>query len=453
MVRTPEHDRFGLGVLVFHLLMEGFHPYRIKYLGAGEPPEIDQRIASGLYPYAPARNGSVAPPPLAVPYDVLPRDVRKLFERCFVDGHSTPAQRPAAREWREVLRRQLDGFKTCGQNRRHEYWGHATSCPWCERAGLLGLDPFPAAPPVRRPAPPRAPVPAPAPALPPPRPARPPFLRRPRTVAGVLLLAVLALAGWALTWQTSPAVPHAIAGFTRLDVNAQGYPEYRHEKTGLLFVLLPGGKFRMGSPETEASRGTDEGPVHEVELSPFLIAKHEVTQEVWVKVMGTSPSFFKGERHLPVEKVSWDDCKAFCDKTGLAFPTEAQWEYACRAGTQTPFSFGATITTDQVKYHGKYPQKTVPVGSLLANAFGLHEMHGNLWEWCFDVHDDQFYRKPEATKKDPRCEAGSVFRVLRGGSWGNYARGCRSALRTGDAASYRGYDAGFRPALSRLPPE
>jgi formylglycine-generating enzyme required for sulfatase activity/serine/threonine protein kinase len=254
-----------------------------------------------------------------------------------------------------------------------------------------------------------------------------------------------------------------IPGFTFLARNQQGYPEYRHDKTGRVFVLLPGGKFRMGSPETEASRGTDEGPVHEVELSPFLIAKHELTQAVWEKVMGANPSSFKGGKDLPVETVSWDDCKSFCDKTGLGFPTEAQWEYACRAGTQTPFSFGGTITTDQVNYDGNFPygnspkgtyrQKTVPVGSLPANAFGLHEMHGNVWEWCFDVYDGEFYKKPEATKKDPRCEAGSVYRVLRGGSWVCLAWYCRTAYRNWFAASNRWIYAGFRPALSRLPPE
>jgi formylglycine-generating enzyme required for sulfatase activity len=471
MVRTPEHDRFGLGVLVFHLLMEGFHPYKLKYLGAGEPPEIDSRISSGLYPYAPACNGSVAPPPLAVPYDVLPRDVRGLFERCFVDGHRAAAQRPSAREWKEVLRRHLDGFKICGRNPRHEYWGHGTSCPWCERAQILRQDPFPDAPPVRGPARPRAPVPlpvppaSPAPPPPPRQPVPPPFLRRFRVVAALLVLAVLALVGWAVFWNTSPpratVVAGAIAGFTSVGENAQGYAEYRHEKTGLVFVLLPGGKFRMGSPETEAWRYSDEGPLHEVELSAFLIAKHELTQAVWEKTMGANPSIFKGGKDLPVENISWDDCKTFCEKSGLDFPTEAQSEYACRAGTQTPFSFGETITTEQVNYNGNLPYgsaaeglyrgKTVPVGSLPANAFGLHEMHGNLKEWCFDVYDAEFYKKPEATKKDPRSEAGSGFRVLRGGSWDVLAGHCRSAGRGLDVRSVRGGYAGFRPAFWPLP--
>jgi formylglycine-generating enzyme required for sulfatase activity len=254
-----------------------------------------------------------------------------------------------------------------------------------------------------------------------------------------------------------------IPGFKFLARNPQGYDEYEHEKTALVFVLLPGGKFRMGSPESEPERSAAEGPVHKVELSPFLIAKLEVTQEVWAKVMRSKPSHSKGEKGLPADSVSSDEGKAFCERTGLEFPTEAQWEYAARGGTETPFSFGETITTDHANYDGRYPygkapkglyrKKTVPVGSLPANPFGLHEVHGNLWEWCFDVFDAEFYKNPEARRKDPRCESGSEFRVLRGGSWLHYARRCRSAYRVWDAPGFRWDFVGFRPAFSRLATE
>jgi hypothetical protein len=145
-----------------------------------------------------------------------------------------------------------------------------------------------------------------------------------------------------------------IAGFTFLGCNEQGYPEYTHDVTGIIFVRLPGGKFNMGSPADEPFRDVDEGPVHEVTLSPFLMGKHEVTQAQWKQVMGLNPSCFQvGQEcadrlppdgngdNLPVEQVSWDDCQEFEAKTGLTLPTEAQWEYACRAGTQTAFSFGS----------------------------------------------------------------------------------------------------------------
>jgi hypothetical protein len=138
-----------------------------------------------------------------------------------------------------------------------------------------------------------------------------------------------------------------VPGFCFLARNPQGYEEYQHEQTGLIFVLLPGGRFRMGSPNTETGRRVDEGPVHEVDLGPFLIAKYEVTQEVWARVMGANPSHFSGEKGLPVDSLSWEDCGAFCGRTGLELPTEAQWEFAVRAGTQTPYSFGETITMEE----------------------------------------------------------------------------------------------------------
>ncbi len=171
-------------------------------------------------------------------------------------------------------------------------------------------------------------------------------------------------------------------------------------------------------------------------------------------MMGRTPSHFKGQ-NLPVEQVKWDDCKEFCKRTGLSLPTEAQWEYACRAVTQTPFSFGETITTDQVNYNGnspygggakgKYRERTVPVDALEPNGFGLYQMHGNVWEWCVDVFDAQFYSKREALEKDPVCTSGSGARVIRGGGWREGAGACRSAYRIYVFPSYRGDLLGFRP--------
>ena len=192
--------------------------------------------------------------------------------------------------------------------------------------------------------------------------------------------------------------------FESLGKNEQGLPEYRHRNTGIEFVSLPGGTFLMGSPGTEARRMETEGPAHEVRLSAFLIAKYEVTQELWQKVMGRTPSRFKGQNR-PVERVSWNDCQEFCKRSGLSLPTEAQWEYACRAGTQTPFWFGATTTTDQVNHDGSVPYgggtkgtsrgTTLPVDALEPNGFGLYNMHGNVWEWCVDSFDVNSYSKAE----------------------------------------------------------
>jgi formylglycine-generating enzyme required for sulfatase activity len=249
-----------------------------------------------------------------------------------------------------------------------------------------------------------------------------------------------------------------IEGFDPIGENAEGYPEYRHLATGLIFVLLPGGSFLMGSPADEPGRYSGEGPVHEVELSPFLIAKYEVTQEVWERVMGSNPSGFRGGSR-PVDQVSWNDTQAFCQATGLKLPTEAQWEYAARAGTRTAF-YNGPITNllcnrpllDAIGWYScNSGSRTHPVGEEAPNGFGLHDMAGNVWEWCEDVYDDAFYSRPEATMKDPLATAGSGFRVARGGGWHNDAQDCRSAMRGRSVGSPRNSNTGFRPALFPLP--
>ncbi len=236
--------------------------------------------------------------------------------------------------------------------------------------------------------------------------------------------------------------------FEGLGRNEQGRPEYRHRETGIVFVGLPGGTFEMGSPDNEDDRDDREGPVHKVRLSPFLIAKYEVSQAEWQKVMGTNPSQFKGDT-LPVENVSWEDCQEFCTKAGLSLPTEAQWEYACRAGTAGPFA-GTGKLDNTGWYSGNSGGKTHPVGEMQPNQFGLHDMHGNVWEWCLDWYSEDFYSSAEASGLDPLCESGSVNRVFRGGSWFNDARLCRSAFRFFVHPSYRNLCNGFRPCrLSR----
>jgi formylglycine-generating enzyme required for sulfatase activity len=169
--------------------------------------------------------------------------------------------------------------------------------------------------------------------------------------------------------------------------------------TDIAMVKIPAGSFLMGSPTSEESHFASESPQHEVTLETFWMSQFPITQAQWVSVMGDNPSHFKGE-DLPVECVSWHDAMEFCqrlsEQTGDTYtlPSEAQWEYACRAGTTTPFHFGKTITPDQANYdgnytynggpRGEYRQQTTPVGIFPPNDWGLYDMHGNVWEWCLD---------------------------------------------------------------------
>lgn len=227
--------------------------------------------------------------------------------------------------------------------------------------------------------------------------------------------------------------------FEPLEENAQGYLEYRHRETEIVFVRLPGGTFFMGSPVGEA----DARPVHEVTLSSFMIAKHEVTQAQWSTVMGGHTAKFSGE-DLPVENVSWDRCQEFCERTGFSFPSEAQWEYACRAGTVGEIS--STRELASMAWYGENSGgKTHPVGEKAPNAFGLHDTHGNVFEWCDDVYHESFYESPNASVRDPLCEKGFDSRVIRGGSWLYCARDCSSSFRDWNESHARGDFLGLRP--------
>jgi formylglycine-generating enzyme required for sulfatase activity len=241
----------------------------------------------------------------------------------------------------------------------------------------------------------------------------------------------------------------------------------------LEMVSVPGGTFVMGSPASEADRLDDEGPQHEVSVPGFYAGKFEVTQAQWRAVAGMpkvrkkldpDPSYFRGDQ-LPVEQVSWDDSVEFCArlsrKTGLSYrlPSEAEWEYACRGGTTTPFGLGETITPDLVNYNGNYPygaaskgpyrQKTVPVGSLGegVNGFGLYDMPGNVVEWCMDVRHYNYAGAPSDASAWTTGGDHSV-RVVRGGSWVNVANASRSACRSGHEPAYLDGTIGFRVVVA-----
>ena len=228
-----------------------------------------------------------------------------------------------------------------------------------------------------------------------------------------------------------------------------------------VFRWIPPGDFQMGSPEGEKGRYSNEKQ-HKVTISQgYWLGDTPVTQELWTAVMGDNPSDFTGEDRLPVENISWDDCKGFMEKLNqfhpdlnLDFPTEAKWEYGCRAGAKEslPFSFGHGISLDKANYRGTLEwkgsdewgkgarKKTTPVGSYPRNDWGLYDMHGNVWEWCRDWYGDY----PDGPVLDPMGPEQGVHRVLRGGSWFNYGRYCRSAYRYRDVPGDRYHDIGFR---------
>ncbi|EXI73781.1 MAG TPA: SUMF1/EgtB/PvdO family nonheme iron enzyme [Candidatus Accumulibacter phosphatis] len=226
------------------------------------------------------------------------------------------------------------------------------------------------------------------------------------------------------------------------------------------FRWIAPGRFLMGSPPDEPERIEVEVQ-HEVTLSRgFWLADTACTQAFWQTVTGSNPSSFKDDPRNPVEQVSWDDVQTFIAELqrrlpGLPvrLPTEAEWEYACRAGTTTPFSFGENITPELVNYDGNYPyaggekglyrQKTVPVASLPANPWGLYEMHGNVYEWCADRYGD-YTTEPQV---DPQRPQTGDNRVLRGGSWDDFGRLVRSANRSRNEPGLRNHCIGFRLAL------
>ena len=195
---------------------------------------------------------------------------------------------------------------------------------------------------------------------------------------------------------------------------------------------IPAGTFVMGSPPTEQGRGNDERQFSVTISKPFYMGIHQVTQLQYLAVMGTNPSQNPG-MNLPVEMVSWNDAVEFCkklsEKTGrnVRLPTEAEWEYACRAGTVTAFNTGATLTMEQANFDGGRGrvERTSPVGSYAKNAAGLYDMHGNVWEWC----SDWYAAYPEGAVVDPKGPDRGRGRVLRGGSWHLTPDFCRSAFR------------------------
>jgi formylglycine-generating enzyme required for sulfatase activity len=255
----------------------------------------------------------------------------------------------------------------------------------------------------------------------------------------------------------------------RLPLQVECYREELGEGVELTMVKIPAGSFLMGSPKREAERAENEGPQHQVTLGAYFMAQTPITQSQWRAVAGwqklerdlePDPAQFKGASR-PVEQVSWFDALEFCrrlsQRTGHSYglPSEAQWEYACRAGSTTPFHFGATLSPDLANYNGNhvygtgtkgtYRKQTTDVASFPANGWGLHDLHGNVWEWCQDHWHDSYNFAPGDDQ--PWLIPAAVdnqLRLLRGGSWSNSPRDCRSAYRYFNLPDFRFLYIGFR---------
>ncbi|MDB9414794.1 SUMF1/EgtB/PvdO family nonheme iron enzyme [Microcystis aeruginosa] len=402
--QTEVHDRFRLGVVIYYLLFSG-PPFRGLWQGGGDSLEQSELIRRGLWPFS--GDKLLVPSNTTIPLNILHPDLHALFLRCFNEGHKFPHRRPTAKEWCDTLEAARKEVIRCGKVDNHYYSRSYGKCYWCERFSDLNLDIFPgkSIPSV---------TPTPRPKVSPPLPPPPP-----------------------------PPPSPASVRFTKPTPFTEKLPK----GLTLEMVGLPAGKFLMGSPHSDPDARDYEKPQHQVQVNSFAIGKYPVTQAQYQAVMGTNPSNFSNNPQNPVENVSWNDAQAFCQKlsqiTGKTYrlPTEAEWEYACHAGTTTRFYFGddANQLGNYAWYDGNSQYTTHPVGQKKPNAWGLYDMSGNVWEWCEDNWHDSYKNAPS---DGSAWLNNNLSHIVRGGSWGNSPRNCRSASRV--HYGNRFIDGGFR---------
>ncbi len=482
--QTEIHDRFRLGVLI-HYLLFGYHPFSGQWTGAGESPEQTELIRKGYW-YS-GKNSLIRPSQNTIHLDVVHPEVKKLFLKCFNDGHTRPLIRPTAQDWHNALEVAVNELTFCSKVNSHHYSKHYGKCYWCERVATLGVDIFPGSAGTAK---------VPSQTRQPSQPPQVPSQYRQQTVSSSHSTSSNQSSKQPSSRHSNNSSPTTISySFPSLQVFAfdvvktvqgsglfgwgskvtlnrsRNQAQYFIEDLGngvtLEMVSIPGGSFIMGALLEEKGSNNRQRPQHKVKIKPFFMGKFQVTQAQWRAVaslpkvnrdLDLNPSHFKGNR-LPVERVSWYDVVEFCARLSkltrreYRLPSEAEWEYACRAGTTTPFYCGETITTDLANYNGNYTyasepkgekrEKTTAVGSFPPNAFGLYDMHGNVWEWCDDTwHTD--YRNAPKDGSSWIKKGDNNFYLIRGGSWDAIPSFCRSAVRFDLACGSRDVNVGFR---------
>ncbi|MFN7512298.1 SUMF1/EgtB/PvdO family nonheme iron enzyme [Microcystis sp.] len=441
--QTEVHDRFRLGVVIYYLLFGG-PPFRGLWQGGGDSLEQSELIRRGLWPFS--GDKLLVPSNTTIPLNILHPDLHALFLRCFNEGHKFPHRRPTAKEWRGTLESALKEVIRCGKVDNHYYNRSYGKCYWCERSSDLNFDIFPGksianvtstpSPKVSPPPPPISIKSSPSP-IPPQRWSR----RKVLINLGLFTVGTVASNIFAQLFRQNPTPPPPSPRplpppSPSPRPLAPPFTENLPNGVTLEMVGLPAGQFLMGSPDSDPDARDNEKPQHQVKVNSFAIGKYPVTQAQYQAVMGTNPSFFKYNPQNPVEDVSWNEAQAFCQKlsqiTGKTYrlPTEAEWEYACRAGTTTRFYFGddANQLGDYAWYKGNSQKTTHPVGQKRPNGWGLYDMSGNVWEWCEDNWHNNYIGAP----KDGSAwlTNDNDYQIVRGGSWYDNPDGCRSAFRS-----------------------
>ena len=256
---------------------------------------------------------------------------------------------------------------------------------------------------------------------------------------------------WGITGKKPPKNPSSSPSH-QVSQSPQIRTEILPGNIKLEMVKIPTGSFLMGSVDNDESAYRNEKPQHPVNLQEFYLGKYPITQEQYQAIMGNNPSYFENNPKNPVENISWNDAQSFCqnlsEKTGKKYrlPSEAEWEYACRAGTQTRYYFGDDVTQlgEYAWYYGHSDSKTHPVGEKKPNNWGLYDMYGNVREWC----EEGWHKNYEEAPKDGTAwndnHSQTNCRVVRGGSWNGYPKHCRSAYRSCNTPDDQDYSIGFR---------